>query len=120
MGFKSFFSNLWRGTKTVVDHPVTQTALNIGSIALPQLQLLKFLQAYQLARRAEQTIKGPGRGPEKFLQVFNQLQNSDLTPKEVKRFTELAVMVLDGSLEVRNADTGTKVHNFQPLSELDN
>jgi hypothetical protein len=119
MGFKSFFKTLWRGTKRVVDHPIAQTALNVGSIALPQLQLVKFLKAYRLAKTAEQTIKGPGRGPEKFLSVFKQLEHSDLTPKEIKRFTELAVMVLDGSLEVHNADTGGKVHNFQSMTQLD-
>lgn len=125
MGLKSFFSKLWRGTKKVMDNPTTRALLHIGSLAMPQLQLRKFLKVYVLARRAEQTITGPGRGPEKYLEVWNQLQpyTDEFTPKEIKRFIELAVMVLDGTLNVVNADTGAVVYNFQrlePIEPLDN
>lgn len=116
MGLASFFKKLWSGTKRVVDNPITQNAINVASVFMPQLQLVRFLTAYKAARRAEETLKGPGRGPEKFLQAFKELTDSGMAPREAKRYLELAVMVLDGTIEVRNSDTGGRVLNFEPLT----
>lgn len=109
------FKKLWQGTKVVVDNPATQVGLQVAAVYLPPLQLMKFLQAYKAARRVEETLRGPGRGPEKFLDAFKEATNSGLTPKEAKRWLEMAVMVLDGTVEVRNSETGGKVYNFQPV-----
>ena len=99
--------------KAVTNERVLQ-ALDIATMVLPYKDVAKFARVLRKVKRADQTIKGPKRGPEKFLQVWNDLRDDPewMNHKELKDAIEKAVMVTNGTLQVLSP-------NLHPIMGID-
>lgn len=118
-GLKKFFGAADRvmdKVDDVLDHPAVDIGINAASVFLPPMQAVRMLKVYRKVREVEEAYSGAsGQGPMKFLEVWNALQGEDWAPKELKKWIEMSVLVLDGQLQIHNQQTGAKIHNFQPM-----
>lgn len=120
-GLKKFFrkaNQVMSKIGNVLDFPGVDIGINVASVFLPPLHALRMLKVYKKVRLVEEAFQGQtGNGPLKFLEVWKALDSRDWAPKELKKWIELSVLVLDGQVAVHDSDTQGKIHDFQAIDK---